>query len=62
MKYTFACKDIGMDCGFKAEAKSKEELLPKIAAHAKEQHNMDPIPQDVMDKVNAAIKEKKGLF
>ncbi len=62
MKYTFACKDIGMNCGFKTEAKTKEELLPKIAAHAKEKHNMDTIPHDVMEKVNAAIKEKKGLF
>ena len=62
MKYTFACKDIGMACGFKTDAKTKNELLPKIAAHAKEQHNMETIPPDVMEKVNAAIKEKKGIL
>ncbi|MGC8516863.1 MAG: DUF1059 domain-containing protein [Candidatus Acidifodinimicrobium sp.] len=62
MKYEFACKDIGMDCGFKASAKTKEELMPKIAAHAKEKHGIDPIPPDLMQKVQAAIKEKKGFF
>ncbi|EFD93205.1 MAG: Protein of unknown function DUF1059 [Candidatus Parvarchaeum acidophilus ARMAN-5] len=62
MKYTFACKDIGLDCGFKTDAKTKEELMPKIAAHAKEKHGMDTIPPDVMKKVQAAIKEKKGLL
>ncbi len=62
MAYTFECKDIGMDCGFKTKAKTKEELLPKIAQHAKEKHGMDPVPPDVMQKVQAAIKEKKGLF
>jgi predicted small metal-binding protein len=46
MKYTFACKDIGLDCGFKTDAKTKEELMPKIAAHAKEKHGMDTIPPD----------------
>ncbi|MCL4376145.1 DUF1059 domain-containing protein [Candidatus Parvarchaeota archaeon] len=62
MAYTFACKDIGLDCGFKTKAKTKEELLPLIAKHAKEKHGMDPIPPDVMQKVQAAIKEKKGIF
>ncbi|MCL5009721.1 MAG: DUF1059 domain-containing protein [Candidatus Parvarchaeota archaeon] len=62
MKYEFECKDIGMSCGFKTSAKTKEELMPKIAAHAKAAHNLDPIPPDLMQKVETAIKEKKGLF
>ncbi|MBE5729385.1 DUF1059 domain-containing protein [Candidatus Parvarchaeota archaeon] len=62
MKYEFACKDIGMTCGFKTSAKTKEELMPKIAEHAKTVHGIDPIPPDLMKKVEAAIKEKKGFF
>lgn len=46
----------------RTKAKTKEELLPLIAKHAKEKHGMDPIPPDVMQKVQAAIKEKKGIF
>jgi Predicted small metal-binding protein len=37
---SFACKDIGMDCGFTATASSEEELMAKIAEHARTAHNM----------------------
>lgn len=62
MTREFACKDIGMDCGFKARGKTDDELMPKIAVHAKEAHKLDPIPAETMQKVKAAIKEKKGWF
>ena len=43
MAKQFACKDIGMNCGFKTEANNEEELMVKIAQHAKEVHNMSQI-------------------
>ena len=62
MAKEFACKDIGMDCGFKASASSELELMPKIVQHAKEAHKLDPIPAETVQKVKAAIKDKKGWF
>ncbi|MCL5680630.1 MAG: DUF1059 domain-containing protein [Candidatus Thermoplasmatota archaeon] len=56
--FEFKCKDIGMDCGFETSGKTMEELMPKIAEHAKTAHNMAEIPQDVKDKVAKAIKKK----
>jgi len=56
MAKSFACQDIGMSCGFQARADSDAELLPKIAAHAKSVHGFDPIPADLMARVNAAIR------
>ncbi|MCL6003237.1 MAG: DUF1059 domain-containing protein [Thermoplasmatales archaeon] len=56
-KYTFKCADIGQNCGFETKASTKEELMPLIANHAKSAHNMNEIPADVMQKVNAAIKK-----
>ncbi len=53
-----ACKDMGNDYGFVAEAATREELMPKIAEHAKLVHGMETIPDDVLGKVNAAIKEQ----
>jgi predicted small metal-binding protein len=59
MSYKFACKDLGMDCGFKAEAKTKDKLMEKIYNHAVGDHNMtekqakDP---NMIKKVQAAIK------
>jgi predicted small metal-binding protein len=62
MAKEFVCKDIGMNCGFKASAKTEEELMPKIAQHAKEAHQLDPVPAETLQKIKAAIKEKKGWF
>jgi predicted small metal-binding protein len=52
----FKCKDIGVDCSFKAKAKTEEELMAKIAEHAKGTHNYDPIPDEILNKVKKAIK------
>ncbi len=62
MTKEFACRDIGLDCNFKASAKTQEGLMPKIAQHAKEAHRLDPIPPETLQKVTAAIKDKKGWF
>lgn len=51
------CKDLGMDCGFKATAETEEELLKKVAEHAAEVHGMKEISPEMMEKVKAAIKE-----
>lgn len=59
-KYRFACADIGMECGFKTEAKSKEELMPKIVEHAKTAHNITEITPELQKKVEGAIK--KSMF
>jgi len=54
---SFACKDIGMDCDFVAKAKTEEQLLKKIAEHAKKAHNMQTVDDATMAKIKAAIKE-----
>ena len=54
---SFRCKDIGMVCDFEATAETEDELMKKIAEHAREAHNMETIPPDVMEKVKKAIKK-----
>ena len=54
---SFKCKDIGMACPFEASDANEEELLKKIAEHAKSAHQMPVIPPDVMAKVKTAIKK-----
>jgi len=53
---SFKCKDIGMDCPFEAKAKSNEELMKMISAHASKVHNMTIVPPDMMAKIKGAIK------
>ena len=38
MKHSAACKDVGVNCDFKAEASTEDELLRKVAQHAKDAH------------------------
>ncbi|OLS13660.1 MAG: hypothetical protein RBG13Loki_2726 [Promethearchaeota archaeon CR_4] len=54
---SFACKDIGMDCTWKANDKSQEGLMKKIADHAKKAHNMTSIDPALLEKVKGAIKK-----
>lgn len=53
----FKCADIGMKCGYEETAATTEQLMPKLAAHAKAAHGMTEIPKDIMTKITAAIKD-----
>lgn len=57
MAKSFACKDIGMTCGFRTRANTEEELMQKIAAHAQKAHKMASIDAATLTKVKAAIRE-----
>jgi predicted small metal-binding protein len=57
MAKKFACRDIGISCGFEARAQSEPELMEKIAEHARQAHKMTKIDPQTMAKVKAAIKE-----
>jgi len=54
---TFVCKDMGMDCPFRASAPTEAELLKKIAEHAKTVHRIDPVPADMLAKIKTVIKK-----
>ena len=54
---SFRCRDICTSCGFEATAKTEDELLKKIAEHARKAHNMKTISPDVMKKVKNTIKK-----
>ena len=52
------CRDVGMDCDFEARAETEDELLKKVAEHAGTIHDMKEIPEEVLAKVRAAIKDE----
>jgi len=56
MTFSIGCKDVGVDCSFTAEAATEEELLKKIAQHAKDAHGMTSIDAATLVKVKGAIK------
>jgi len=58
MAKVLRCRDVGMDCDFEARAETEEEILKKAAEHAKTVHNMKEIPEEVLVKVRAAIRNE----
>jgi predicted small metal-binding protein len=57
MAKKFKCADIGMNCGYEETTNTTEQLMPKIAAHAKNAHGMTEVPKEIMAKISAAIKD-----
>ena len=58
MAKVLRCRDVGMDCDFVARAETEEEILMKAAEHAETMHNMREIPEEILAKVRAAIRDE----
>ncbi len=59
MAKSFACRDIGMSCGFSTSAGTEKELMERIARHAKEAHGMAKIDRKTMSAVKSAIRDEE---
>lgn len=58
MAKVLRCRDVGVDCDFEARADTEEALLAKMKEHAEKDHGMTSIPEDMVVKLKAAIKEE----
>jgi predicted small metal-binding protein len=58
MAKVMKCRTVGLDCDFVARGENDEQVMAKVAEHAKKDHGMQAIPQDVAAKVKAAIHEE----
>ncbi|HSD04123.1 MAG TPA: DUF1059 domain-containing protein [Nitrosopumilaceae archaeon] len=56
MTKKFACGDVVNGCAWSATAKDESELFSKIAEHAKKDHGITEIPQDLIEKVRSKIQ------
>jgi predicted small metal-binding protein len=52
------CRSVGLDCDFVAHGETEAQVMEKVAEHAKKDHGMDEIPDDVVTKVRAAIRNE----
>jgi len=58
MAKALRCRDVGMDCDFVARAETEEEILKKAAEYAASAHDMKEIPEEVLARVRAAIRDE----
>jgi predicted small metal-binding protein len=57
MSKAMKCGDVVPGCPFVARGDTEQQVLARAAEHAKEDHGMETIPNDVLLKVKAAIHD-----
>lgn len=53
----FRCGDLVPSCAAMFHGESEDEILRKIGAHARDEHAMDEVPEEVVDEILAGITE-----
>ena len=53
------CADAGMACDFVAQAETEQELMQKVAAHAREKHGITQVTPELAEKVKKIVREVK---
>jgi predicted small metal-binding protein len=54
----FRCGVLVPGCAAAFEGESNEEILERVAVHARDEHGMDEVPPEVVDKIIASISER----
>jgi len=57
MKKSLSCRDMGADCDFVICGKREDEILDKAKDHARKEHNISELTQELKDKARSAIRE-----
>jgi len=58
MSKVMRCGDVVPGCEYVARGQNDEEVLARAADHAKKDHGMESIPEDVLKKVKSAIQDE----
>jgi len=54
----FACGAVVPGCAMTFEAATEDEILVQVAAHAKADHGMETVPDEVVEQVRENIKDQ----
>jgi predicted small metal-binding protein len=53
----FRCGELIPGCEAKFDGETDEQILQQVATHAREEHGMDEVPPEVVDRIRASIAE-----
>jgi len=56
MSYSLACGDVVPGCASTLEAGSEDDLMAKVADHARDEHGVTEITPELADQVKGAVK------
>lgn len=60
MALELCCRDVGADCDYVVRGETEEEFFANASKHAKEAHGMDSIPEELKEKVMAAVRAQQA--
>jgi predicted small metal-binding protein len=52
------CKDVGFNCDGVIRAETEEKVLKLVAEHAKEVHDIQDVPPEVVEKVRSVMRDE----
>ena len=55
----FSCGELVPGCWATFRGRSNDEILQQVAVHARDEHGMDEVPPEVVDKIRAGISERE---
>ncbi len=55
-----SCKDIGMDCGYRYIAQTKDLIADGIAMHAREAHGITELSPEMVTRIKTLAHEWRG--
>ena len=53
----FSCGDIVPNCEARFDAETEDEILTLVAVHARDDHGLDPVPDDIVIQVRGHIHD-----
>lgn len=59
MSKSLNCRDVGMNCDWKTQGKTEDEVMKKAGEHARVVHKMNVVTPDLERKVRGAIRDAK---
>jgi predicted small metal-binding protein len=54
----FRCGELIPGCEAKFDGETDEQILQQVATHAREEHGMDEVPPEVVDRIRASLSER----
>ena len=57
MTKSISCADAGADCSWSTTAETEEEIMNRVAQHAKEDHPDLEVTSELVSKIKSLIKE-----
>jgi predicted small metal-binding protein len=57
MKKSLSCRDVGSDCDFVICGKTEDEIFDKAKEHARKEHNMSELTQELKNRARSAIRD-----